>query len=199
MVPSSRSSTSSAISRKPIPGSSTSTYDSLTSSAPTLTTATARTSEASESSSRFEADTASTPLSPDDQLSPLSDQGGSFESPAPKALQKAPPIPRSPPPAPPALLTEPGTPQRVPAVTATQATPDERSPSPDRPPAAAMLQPNRLQPRHPSPSPSPRGRIPSVVERIRSPLAREVPLGYGQAKIENELVSRRSVEGQLGC
>ncbi|AEO70464.1 uncharacterized protein THITE_46001, partial [Thermothielavioides terrestris NRRL 8126] len=154
----SRSSTSSAISRKPIPGSSTSTYDSLTSSAPTLTTATARTSEASESSSRFEADTASTPLSPDDQLSPLSDQGGSFESPAPKALQKAPPIPRSPPPAPPALLTEPGTPQRVPAVTATQATPDERSPSPDRPPAAAMLQPNRLQPRHPSPSPSPRGR-----------------------------------------
>ncbi|KAG7292964.1 hypothetical protein NEMBOFW57_003009 [Staphylotrichum longicolle] len=128
-----------------------------------MTSGTARTSEDSKSSSRFESSgTPSTSLSPIEQVSPFSEIGP-HESPAPKKLHKPPTMPSSPPPPPPATLTKLGTPPRIPAVTATQATPPnarraDRSPSPGHSASRAKLQPHRLQPRHVSPAPSPRGR-----------------------------------------
>jgi hypothetical protein len=92
-----------------------------------------------------------------------------LEAMPPNKLHMAPAMPSSPPPPPPPTQEAPGvpllaTPSRIPAVTATQATPprtsraESRSPSPDQPPSRAKLQPNRLQPRHPSPNSNPRGR-----------------------------------------
>ncbi|KAK4034161.1 hypothetical protein C8A01DRAFT_39375 [Parachaetomium inaequale] len=164
------------IARKPVPpASSTSSYTSPTSTAPTMTTGTARTSEDSKSSSRFESGTGSTALSPIEQSSPFFETGPLESTPPKKKLHKVPAMPSSPPPPPPTVLTKLGTPSRLPAVTATQATPPsgrraDRSPSPEHPPSAARLQPNRLQPRQPSPAPNPRGRSVSA----QPPVARGV-------------------------
>ncbi|KAK4151670.1 hypothetical protein C8A00DRAFT_45163 [Chaetomidium leptoderma] len=189
------------IQRKPLPGSSTSSYTSPTSAAPTIATGTARTSEDSKSSSRFESGTASTCLSPIEQMSPFLENGPP-EPTGPKKLHKAPTMPSSPPPPPPpapAVLTKLGTPPRVPAVTATYATPPgarraaDRSPSPDQPPAKAKLQPNRLQPKHTSPAPNPRGRSvsaqPPVVRGVEPDGSRAVsgPIqGRPQSKPSSE-------------
>ncbi|KAK3906764.1 hypothetical protein C8A05DRAFT_29309 [Staphylotrichum tortipilum] len=175
------SQSSSELHRKPVPGSSAAAApsDSPTSTAPsmTMTTATARTSEDSKSSSRFDpgtaSGTASSSLSPVDQMMPpphfdagITGIPGIAEPTArPKKLHKAPAAPSSSPPLPPqqppTLLTKLNSPPRIPAVTATQATPPgnrraaRRSPSPEGPASRAQLQPNHLHPRHASPVSNP--------------------------------------------
>ncbi|KAL2131584.1 hypothetical protein VTI74DRAFT_4881 [Chaetomium olivicolor] len=155
MVTDSRS--SSEIHRKPVLGSSaSSSYASPTATMATTTSGTTRTSEDSGPSSV--PGTASAPLSPSEQASQFFESGPPEHS-GPNKLHKKPAMPVGPPPPPPTLLTRPGTPPPpVPAVTATHPTPTHtrhgnRSPSPERPPSRAKLQPNRLQP-----AASPRGR-----------------------------------------
>lgn len=170
------------INRKPLPASSTtSSYTSPASTVPTMTTNTARTSADSKSSSRFESGTASTTLSPIEQSAPLFEDTV-LESTPPKKLQKIPAMPTCPPPPPPNLLTKLETPARAPAVTSTQATPPsarrvDRSPSPDRPPSRARLQPNQLQPRQLSPNPNPRGRSVSA----QPPVVRDTAVDSSRA------------------
>jgi hypothetical protein len=115
-----------------------------------------------------------------------------LEAMPPNKLHKAPAMPSSPPPPPPPQeatdIPVLATPPRIPAVTATQATPrsasraESRSPSPDQPPSRAKLQPNRLQPRHPSPTANPRGRSVSA----QPPLVRN-PEADGLRAVSNPL------------
>ncbi|KAK4105578.1 hypothetical protein N658DRAFT_417379 [Parathielavia hyrcaniae] len=165
------SSSSSEIYQQPALGSSTISYASPASTATTMT-GTARTSQDSRSSSRFESSTASSCLSPIEQMSP-SLENASLEPTPPRKLHKEPTMPSSPPPPPPPAQEStalPGlsTPPRIPALTATQATPQgrigagSRSPSPGQPPSRAKLQSSRPQLRNLSPDPSPRGRSVSV-------------------------------------
>ncbi|KAL2145949.1 hypothetical protein VTI28DRAFT_5823 [Corynascus sepedonium] len=188
---------SSEIARKTVPGSSTSSYMSPTSSEPTVTTGTLRTSEDSRSSSRFESGTASTAfsLSPIEPSSPLFETEHPASTP-PKRLQKIPAMPTSPPPPPPpqsqppSVLTKLGTPPRIPAVTSTQATPPNgrranRSPSPERPPSRAKPQTNRLQPRQTSPNPNHRGRSVSA-----QPPAGRTAEAEGPRVVSNPLETR---------
>ncbi|KAH6650643.1 hypothetical protein F5144DRAFT_55002 [Chaetomium tenue] len=170
------------INRKPLPASSTtSSYTSPTSTVPTMTTGTARTSADSKSSSRFESGPGSTPLSPIEQSAPLF-ENTLLESSPPRKLHKIPAMPTGPPPPPPTLLKKLGTPARVPAVPSTQATPPtvrraDRSPSPDRPPSRARLQPNQPQPRQLSPNPNPRGRSVSA----QPPVVRDAAVDSSRA------------------
>ncbi|EAQ93192.1 hypothetical protein CHGG_01427 [Chaetomium globosum CBS 148.51] len=170
------------INRKPLPASSTtSSYTSPTSTVPTMTTATARTSADSKSSSRFGSGPGSTTLSPIEQSAPLF-ENTPLESSPPRKLHKIPAMPTGPPPPPPTLLKKLGTPARVPAVTSTQATPPsvrraDRSPSPDRPPSRARLQPNQPQPRQLSPNPNPRGRSVSA----QPPVVRDAAVDTSRA------------------
>ncbi|KAK3300476.1 uncharacterized protein B0H64DRAFT_314396 [Chaetomium fimeti] len=190
------------INRKPLPASSTtSSYTSPTSTVPTMTTGTARTSADSKSSSRFESGTGSTALSPIEQSSSLF-ENTALESTPPKKLHKIPAMPTGPPPPPPPpnkVIAKLGTPARVPAVAAIQATPPSerranRSPSPDRPPSRAKLQPNKLQPRQLSPNPNPRGRSVSA----QPPVVRDAAVDSSRAvssPIQGRSVSKPPSEG----
>ncbi|KAL2184126.1 hypothetical protein L209DRAFT_766713 [Thermothelomyces heterothallicus CBS 203.75] len=202
---SSNTQSSPEIARKAVPSGSTSSYTSPTSTAgtaPTVTTGTARTSEDSKSSSPFESTTGSTApsLSPVEQSSPLFDIGPLTSSPPREdEPRKAPAVPTSPPPAPPAVFTNVRTPSRIPTVTSTEATPPDRaradrSPSPERPPSMAKPQPNRLQPRHLSPNPNARGRSVSA----QPPASREVEADGSRAvsnPLESRSLSKPSSEG----
>ncbi|KAL2158071.1 hypothetical protein VTH06DRAFT_4881 [Thermothelomyces fergusii] len=190
-------------SRTAVPNGSTSPSTSPaspTDTAPTVTTATARTSEDSRSSFRIESTTGSTApsLSPIERSPPLLDLGSLTSSPPREdGSREVPPQPTSPPPpppappSPPAVLANAPTPLRIPALTSTEATPPDRSradrsPSPERrPPAMAKLQPNRLQPRHPSPNAHVRGR--SVSAQV--PASREVE-AEGSRVVSNPLENR---------
>ncbi|KAL2023222.1 hypothetical protein VTK56DRAFT_3345 [Thermocarpiscus australiensis] len=161
------------IHRKPV-SSTQNPISSPTSTMTTMTTATTRTSAESrstpfepEDASDLRRGTASTLMSPTEPVSPIIDNT-LFEFPTPKTLQSFPAMPLYPPPVPPpppaTIASRPGTPSRIPDVTATQATPPtgriprDRSPSAERPPSRAKLQPKRQQPPHASQSPTPGGR-----------------------------------------
>ncbi|KAH6853860.1 hypothetical protein B0I37DRAFT_302813 [Chaetomium sp. MPI-CAGE-AT-0009] len=189
------------INRKPVAANSTtSSYASPASTVPTMTTGTARTSADSKSSSHFESGTGSTALSPAEQSSSLF-ENTLLESTPPKKLHKTPTMPTSPPPQPPPpkVLAKPGTVARVPAVAATQATPPsgrraDRSPSPDRPPSRARLQPHQLQPRQLSPNPNPRGRSVSA----QPPVVRDVAVDGSRAvssPVQGQSLSKPPSEG----
>ncbi|KAJ4297240.1 hypothetical protein N0V88_004158 [Collariella sp. IMI 366227] len=196
---------SSEINSKPAPGSSTSSsYTSPTATMVTTTSGTARTSVDSGPSSV--PGTGSAPRSPTEPVSPFVESAPQ-EHASPNKLQKKPTMPAGPPPPPPTLITKPTTPPPIPAVMATHATPTttrgplDRSPSPDRPPSRAKLQPNRLQPtakprgRSVSAQPPPvRGASTDGSRTVSSPVAtrgRSKPPSEGSPGASTDKKSRR--------
>jgi hypothetical protein len=168
------------------------------------TIATARTSEDTKSdgtSSYLHRGTGSTTPLSSDQISPFSETTP-YEFPSRDELGKVPAMPSSPPPPPrPKVLRKTSTPPRIPAVTATQATPPagtrsrDRSPAAERPPSRANKpQPNRLQPLHGPPTHNAHGRSVSVQQPTTRGASADSPRVVSNP-IDSRLQSMQSGEG----